>query len=105
MKWFKDLYVSDQAATEITKLMDKINNGKLLVGVYVITLASNKNDNLDILNANLLLQKYYKEKEVYIVGVAKSKAECIDLVKRIISDCYKQRNDEKIKEFLAEGFN
>ena len=105
MKWLEDLYVSDSAAGEITKLIDKISNKKLLVGVYVITLAANKNDNLDILNANLLLQKYYAEREVYIVGIGKSKDECIELVKKIISDCYKQRNDENIREFLAEGFN
>ena len=77
MKWYNDLYVSDDVAPKITKIIKKIEDGKILVGVYVITLSANKKDNLDIYQVNEFKQNYYKDKEMYIVGVSGSKKGCI----------------------------
>ena len=56
VNWYKNLYIGDNAKKKSKKLIHKINQGAGVIDVYVITLAVNPENSLEIFSANLLMQ-------------------------------------------------
>ena len=56
LKWYKKLYIGDNAKKKADVYMRKIDQGRFLFDIYLITLASNEKNLLDIISANQLLQ-------------------------------------------------
>ena len=56
LNWYKNLYIGDNAKKKPKKLIHKINQGAGVIDVYVITLAVNPENSLEIFSANLLMQ-------------------------------------------------
>ena len=52
LNWYKGLYVGNNAKKKKKKLVRRINQGIGVIDVYLITLASNSRDQLDIFSAN-----------------------------------------------------
>lgn len=96
MKWYNNLYIGENAEKRKRKIMRKIKFNKPQLGIYVITLPSNEKNSLDIYPSNILLQRYYKKKDITVVGIAEGRDEALLLVQRIIMDCY-----EKTGQFLV----
>ena len=48
LNWYKGLYVGNNAKKRKKKLIRRINQGAGVMDVYLITLASNPRDQLDI---------------------------------------------------------
>ena len=57
LNWYKRLYVGDNAKKKKKQLIRKINMGAGVIDVYLITLAQNPENQLDIFPANELKQK------------------------------------------------
>lgn len=102
MIWLDDLYISDNITRKKDKLIKKINKGKITKNLYVIALSRNSSDLLDVFQANILKQDYYKKQDIIVVGLAKSEDAAYDLVKTIVDDCYAATNGVDVKAFLKE---
>ncbi len=104
MKWYRDLYCSENIKNDKKKIIHDIRHHKRQWNIYVITLARNHYDLLDIYHVNVLYQPYYKkrENEITIIGIAKGKEEAIQLVQTIVMDVYKKTGDCKVKEYVME---
>ena len=61
MHIYKYLYVPEGLQKKKENLIKKLKNGKLLPGVYLITLASTDQNQLDIFPACIRRQKNYPE--------------------------------------------
>lgn len=61
LNWYKKLYVGDNARKKKKQLIRKISMGAGVVDVYLITLASNPRNQLDIFSANELEAKSQKK--------------------------------------------
>ena len=70
LNWYKGLYVGNNAKKKKKKLIRKISQGAGVVDVYLITLAANHRDQLDIFPANELMQKARRKNCPVIVGLA-----------------------------------
>lgn len=57
LKWYNHLYLGDTAKKKAPKIIRKVNQGKLQFDIYLVTLASNPENLLEIISANQLLQK------------------------------------------------
>lgn len=82
------------------KVLKKLKQGNLQLGVHVITLAVGKNDMLDIYPAYVLLQKVYKELNMTVVGVASDRESANTLLLKITDDCLKETGDVNLKQFF-----
>lgn len=102
MRWFKDLYVGYNILDIKDQVIDKINNGKLQFNKYVITLPENSYDVLDLYPSNVLIQKWYKDSDKIIVGIAEGREEALDMMQLIIMDCYNETGDVKVKDYIIE---
>lgn len=102
LKWYKKLYVGDTAKQKEKKIIRKINKGSGQLGVYVITLAANGQDHLDVFSANLLLQKPVRSRCPVIVGIAKGYEEALAVVQEITEEVYGETGAVDIRGFLEE---
>lgn len=100
MKWYEKLYVGESIKGKEKKIKWKINHNAGLFSVYVISLASNPNNLLDIIHTTDLMQKGYPKKDIRIIGIAKGKEEAMELVKRIIQETYDYLGTTNVEKYL-----
>ncbi|MCI5648661.1 MAG: hypothetical protein ACI4EG_02525 [Fusicatenibacter sp.] len=100
INWYKNLYVGDTAQKRQKKLIDRIEHGKLVPDVWLITLSSNIQNHLDILPADFLKQPYLREHLPMIVGLAVSYEESLCVLEQIVNEVYQETGDVKIRQWL-----
>lgn len=107
MKWYKKLYLGENAKKEKYKVFGHIRKGRFCVDTFLITLPSNPSNILDIYSANMLLQPHFKKSkvldEIYVVGLAKGRMEALELVRDIVEDVYKNTGGFDIGTYLKFG--
>lgn len=102
MKWYKDLYVGESIVHKKTKIKWKIMHNAGQIDIYVITLASNKKNLLDIIPAYELMQKGYPKKTLYIIGLAKGYEEAAFTAAKIIEEVYRRTGTFEVASYLKK---
>ena len=104
LDYHSNLYLSAGIDTlKLDKMKDKLEKNPFLSGLFVIYISKNLSDQLDIIDAKMLIQRYYQNNPIHVVGLAESHEEAIEIVKRIVDDCIQTRGDCAIKEYLLCG--
>ena len=101
MKWHNHLYIGKRLQEKKDKLIEEMEGGKYRGGVYLITLAYNGKDLMDIRSARSLYRSGLKESLPMIVGIASDREEAFTLCGTILSDCYKSRKDMNVREWIG----
>ena len=96
MIWYKDLYVGESIVHKTKKVKWKIMHNAGQIGIYVITLASNTQNLLDIIPSYELMQKGYPKKDMVVVGLAKGYDESI------VDEVYHSTGTFAVRAYLAE---
>ena len=97
-----NLYVADELSKEKRKVIKKLKQGKLQMGVSVIAIPQGEGDMLEIFPSYVLLQDYYKKLDVNVVGLAGDKSSAFDMVVRMMDDCQKARGDANVRAYFME---
>lgn len=100
MKWLFPLYVGVNAEDKKEKIVSGIKLGKPLINSYVLTLPACKANQLDIIPAIELMQPYYKNHELVIVGIANGKTDAINLVSKIALEATSKLGKADILSYL-----
>ena len=95
----KPIYVSDSIKNP-DKYIRKINNGNLTLGCFIIALAGDPQQ-LEIIPGYVFGQKYFKDKEYEIVGIAAHLDDAYKLVLQMTQDALDATGDCLIKPYLA----
>lgn len=103
MKWHKDLYTGESILRRRRKVKWKIMHGAGQLRVYVITLASNERNLLDIIPSRELLQKHYPKSNLYVIGLAGNYQEALEVAGRIVSDVYRETGDFDVRGYIRHG--
>ncbi len=85
---------------KLDKLKKRLEKKPLLCDVYLIAISRNPSDQLDIFPARQLVQNYYSNYPVYVIGMASDHSEAVGLVEQIVQECLEVREDCALKEFL-----
>lgn len=85
------------------KLLKKLEKHPVISGLFVIAISESTHDQLDIYNANILIQKYFQTNPPTVVGIAKSYDESILVVQQILEECLQKTGNCNIKEYLLCG--
>ena len=102
MKWFEDLYIGYNLLDKKNQVIKKIKKGKPMFNKYVITLPQNDYDKLELYPSNVLIQKWYMNSDMVVVGIAEGKEEALDMMTLIIMECYERTGGCKVKDFILE---
>ena len=100
----KQLYLDEGINREkLDKLKKKLMDTPVLTKVFLITIASNPSDQLDIIESKYLTYPYYNTHELHVVGLAKSNSAAVRLVHTIVQDCLDKQGNVDVKSFLLNA--
>lgn len=101
LQFFSKLYLGEGInADKLDKIKKRLEERPVLSNVYVITLAKNPENQLEIYDAKQLAQSYYVKYPPYIVGLASDYDEALTVLEQIVQECFRARGDCRLKEFL-----
>lgn len=72
--------------------------------LYLLTLPSNRANVLELLPQPVLCQKYYKKAPLYVVGIAWTKREAMELAGALIMDAYRATGKTDVAAYLGDDF-
>lgn len=102
MIWYDKLYVGKSIVHKTKKIKWKIMHNAGQIGIYVITLASNRQNLLDIIPSYELMQRAYPKREMVIVGLAKGYDEAVEVAASIVDEVYRNTGTFAVRTYLAE---
>ena len=105
MRWYSDLYVGYNLLEKKREVVKKIKKGKPMINKYVIALPLNDYDVLDIYPSGVLVQKWYRDSDMVVVGIAEGKEEAMDMVQLIIMDCMSETGNLRVKDYIMSQMN
>lgn len=105
IKIYKYLYVSEFLEKKRDKILSKLMNNKFQPNIYLITLAQNKEDNLEFYSTALLKQHIYEETPILLVGLASGYDDALEMVEMITTEVYEQTGGVDIRAYITEKEN
>lgn len=96
-----NLYLGEGiSADKVDKIKNKLLKKPFSCSITVISISRNPRDQLEIYEARQLVQNYYLKNPPYVVGLASDYEEALEIVRRIVVECLKKREDCALKEYL-----
>lgn len=99
--WYQNLYVGEKAEKHKEKIKRKISRRIGTIRVYLLMLSSNERNSLDIINAAVLKQPFYKGQDIRIVGIAMSYDEALEILQQIAKEVYENTNGMDIRQYIC----
>lgn len=100
MRFFHNLYLG-QGVPDVKKIKRQLLNRSIFVKAYVITLSLGA-DQLEMYDAKVLRQSYYRNTPLTVVGIASDYEEALQLIMQITKDALKQGYEGRLKQFLLD---
>lgn len=101
MNWYQNLYSGKTAEKKKDRLIREIDGEKYRGNIYLITLASNPENQLEIFSVHQLRFSYIRRNCPLILGIASGYEEALDVLKRIVKEVYEVTGDVKIREYFG----
>ena len=99
LKWKKKYYIGESVKAPV-KIQSKINAGKPVPRIYLITLSDNPGNIMEIVPAVMLIQRTAYDLCPAIIGMAKGKEEAIELAAKIAEEVWKETGSFDIEEYM-----
>ncbi len=103
VKWYHSLYISEHAHKHEKQIRRQLNSGHASFRQYIITLASNGTDMLDIISGLFLPDSLIRRGLPMVVGIADTKKEAVELVIRMTEDCLEKQGNPDLRAFFSGG--
>ena len=98
LKWNKDLRIGE-GVKKADKIRRKLNHGKIVPGIYLITFSENPRNLLEIIPALTMVQQSAADICPEIVGLAGDKDEAMEMVTEMIQEVYDKTGDFRVQEY------
>ncbi len=86
--WKEALYVAGIPEKRQKRIMKSIEKKRPVKDVYLVTAPSDERNCLEYVNANQMLQPYFRKKEVAVYGLAGSEEAAQELAAAMLCDTY-----------------
>ena len=100
MRLAENLYTTEKTKKMLPRIMHKIRTGKLQSGIWLITIASNENNLLDIFQSLYYLQPMFQKMNPDIVGIAENEDTAKELLLQITSDVYRKTGSFDVRTYF-----
>ena len=78
---------------DLMQIKNDLRENPVAANLFLITLSSNEQEQLDIYDAKFLIQKYYSKNPPYVIVIAKDKGQAIAVVEELMQECVTNRVD------------
>ena len=89
MRFAVNLYTTEKTKKMLPRIKHKLRTKKLQPGIWLITIASNEKNLLDLFHSIHYMQPMFEKMNPYIVGIAESEDAVKALLVQITEDLYK----------------
>ena len=106
MIWYDDLFVGKSISPRRKKrIIRKVNRRSILGAEYLLTLASNPDNLIDIIGTQVVRQRYYPRKDLVVIGLAGNYEEALMLAGEIVSGIYAVQGNFHVQEFFRKNWH
>lgn len=100
MRWAVNLYTTEKTKKMLPRIMHKVRKGKLQPGIWLITIASNEQNLLDIFHSIYYMQPMFAKLNPDIVGIAESEDAAKELLIKITEDMYRETGHFDVRAYF-----
>lgn len=100
MQWALNLYTTEKTKKALPRIMQKVGKRKIQPGVWLITIASNERNLLDIFHSVYYVQPMFAKLNPCIVGIAESEDAAKELAAKILEDIWKQNGNFDVRTYF-----
>lgn len=106
MIWYDDLFVGESISPRKKKrIIRKVNRRSIFGSAYLLTLATNPENLIDIIETRVVRQRYYPTKDLVVIGLAGDQEEAMMLAGEIISGIYAVQGNFALREFFQKNWH
>lgn len=102
MKWYDALWIGPNAAKKKGRIISSVKQRKHMSGIWLITLAENPSEALDIIPSNMLANPSYPSESLYILGIASGKQEAFEVVEKMVDYIYRETGTLNIRGYFSD---
>ena len=102
MRYLKDLYVSEELKGREEEIIEHLEKKEFQFRVYLIALPENERNQLEIYHSGMLNQTWYREKDVFVVGLAKGYLQALELVRKIAQETVDKTGNADIRQYILK---
>lgn len=103
MKFYSDLYLGETVKKKKKYLIQSLEEGKVLLGVYVLVLPLGEQNQLEIFDCLMLAQKVFRREDRFVVGIAAGHGEALELMTRITEDVYEKTGGADLRNYILNS--
>ena len=100
--WSSELYIGEEVGGRMQTIRRDLDEGKAAENAWLITLSTNRQNQLDIVHTVFLRQPWIRKSLPMIVGVAGSKKEAMRMVGMILADSLGTHCGTDMRAYLVE---
>ena len=100
LTWYSNLYIGNNVKRKADGIIRKLDAQKKVSGIYLITLARNKHDQLEIISAYNFIQPILYKSCPMIIGIAKGYEEALDMVVQITQESVDKTGTAEVRRYL-----
>lgn len=102
MKFLQELYLGETIAPKVDQIVKKIMTSKAVPNLYLIAIAGNPDNMLDLIPQWEVLQKGYPKEHLRIVGLADGKEDAIGLMQFMVEESLEKTGNANVRAYLEE---
>jgi hypothetical protein len=102
LKWSENLIVGDTLRTRKDSVIARINDKKPVYSVYLLTLPSGSEGQLDIISAYFLIQDRIRDMTPEILGIFGSRKEALSEITRLTGECYVKNSNVDLQQYIRD---
>lgn len=102
LKFRSAMFFGESVKKEHRKLLRRLHRGKLVSkGITLVAYAANERDLFDLIPAWELWFPYRKQQDLYVLGLAGSKEEAIDLAVEMVMEVYGKTDGLDVRAYFG----
>lgn len=102
MKYYSQLFISEELRDKKEKLMDMIERNQILFHIYLLVVPYDSEEQLEIYDVSLNHQASIKNANNLVVGIANNYYDALILVEEIVKKVYTETGTAHIKDYFME---
>ena len=100
MRFAVNLYTTEKTKKMLPRIKHKLRTEKLQPGIWLITIASNEKNLLDLFHSIHYMQPMFEKMNPDIVGIAESEAAVKELLVQITEDLYRETGQFDVRSYF-----
>ena len=102
MRFYKYLYVQKELESKKDKIIEKLQQKKILLNCHIVTLPATPRNQLEIHSSKFLFQPGFSTDDLFVVGIVKSHENAVEFVENLIKDVYNETKRTDVRSYILE---